>query len=113
MDDLEAKLGSILSNPELMQQIMSVAQSFGQPQSHASPEPQAPTPPGPLGDLNPAMLSQLAGLATKTGVDQDQKRLLNALVPYLPGPRIQKLEKAMRAAKLARFASEALNQGKL
>ena len=117
MDDLEAKLGNVLNNPELMQQIMSMAQSLGQSQNASPPEPQPLSPPksasGLLGDLNPAMLSQLVGLASQTGVDQNQQRLLNALNPYLPGQRIQKLEKAMRAAKLARFASEALNQRKL
>ena len=29
MDDLEQKLNSVLSNPQLMQQIMSMAQSMG------------------------------------------------------------------------------------
>ena len=112
MDDLESKLNQVMNNPELMQQIMSMAQSLGQTQNSPAPEPQqAPSNPGLFGDLNPAMLAQLAGLASKAGVDQDQKQLLHALRPYLPGQRLQKLEKAMRAAKLARFASQALNQG--
>lgn len=112
MDDLESKLNQVMNNPELMQQIMSMAQSLGQSQnSPVSETQQAPSNPGLFGDLNPAMLAQLAGLASKAGVDQDQKQLLHALRPYLPGQRLQKLEKAMRAAKLARFASQALNQG--
>ena len=112
MDDLESKLNQVMNNPELMQQIMSMAQALGQIQNSPAPEPQQSTPnPGLFGDLNPAMLTQLAGLASKAGVDQDQKQLLHALRPYLPGQRLQKLEKAMRAAKLARFASQALNQG--
>ena len=112
MDDLESKLNQVMNNPELMQQIMSMAQSLGQVQNSPAPESQQAAPiPGLLGDLNPAMLAQLAGLASKAGVDQNQKQLLHALRPYLPGQRLQKLEKAMRAAKLARFASQALNQG--
>lgn len=112
MDDLESKLNQVMNNPELMQQIMSMAQSLGQSQNSPVSETQQAAPiPGLLGDLNPAMLAQLAGLASKAGVDQDQKQLLHALRPYLPGQRLQKLEKAMRAAKLARFASQALNQG--
>ena len=112
MDDLESKLNQVMNNPELMQQIMSMAQSLGQTQKSPAPEPQqAPSNPGLFGDLNPAMLAELAGLTSKAGVDQDQKPLLHALRPYLPGQRLQKLEKAMRAAKLARFASQALNQG--
>ena len=113
MDDLESRLGSMLSNPELMQQVMSLAQSLGQgtPGSESNPAFH-PASGNPFGDLNPAMLAQIAGIAAKTSVDQNQRRLLSALSPYLPGNRIQKLEKAMRAAKLARFASDALNQGK-
>ena len=69
MDDLESKLGSMLSNPELMQQVMSLAQSLGQSQGSppSEPHPQAPLPASgnPLGDLNPAMLTQIAGIASK------------------------------------------------
>ena len=40
MDELEDKIGAVLGNPQLMQQIMSMAQALGQ----SSPEP----PPPPL-----------------------------------------------------------------
>ena len=38
MSELEEKLGTILSNPQLMQQISAMAQALGQ----APPEPPAP-----------------------------------------------------------------------
>ena len=38
MDDMESKLGAILSNPVMMQQIMALAQNFGQ----SAPAPEAP-----------------------------------------------------------------------
>ena len=33
MDEMEQKLGAVLKNPELMQKIMSMAQSLGNPPS--------------------------------------------------------------------------------
>lgn len=106
MSELEEKLGAVLSNPQLMQQIMNMAQSLGQasPPPQPQPQPAAPAPPmqmPPLGDIDPAMLGKIMNLAGKSGIDGQQKMLLNALQPYLSGQRIQKLEKAMRAAKLA------------
>ena len=104
MSELDEKLGAVLSNPQLMQQIMNMAQSLGQASPPPQPQPAAPAPPmqmPPLGDIDPAMLGKIMNLAGKSGIDGQQKMLLNALQPYLSGQRIQKLEKAMRAAKLA------------
>lgn len=99
MDDLESKLSSIMSNPELMQQIMSMAQSFGQqeqpPVSEASAMPQ----------LDLQTIQKLSGLAGQASIDKKQHDLLRALTPFLNGHRIQKLENAMRAAKMAKLAS--------
>ncbi len=99
MEDMESKLGAILSNPQMMQQIMSIAQNF---QSDPEPAP-AQTDSGPEIDLG--MVQKLTSLIGKTGIDSHQKTLLHALGPYLNNGRIQKLEKAMRAAKLASMAS--------
>ena len=103
MAEMDDKLGAILNNPAIMQQIMSMAQSLGQ----SNPPPQAESPSG----LNPAMLQNIMQLTTQTGIDSNQDALLTALNPYLPQPRLQKLEKAMRAAKLAKIASSFLGQG--
>lgn len=111
MDAMEDKIGSILSNPQMMQQIMSMAQALNQSESavpaEAKPEPAASP------DFDPAILQKIVGLAGKIGVDQNQKALLSALRPYLTATRIQKLEKAMRAAKLASAASAAFSGGAL
>ena len=103
MAEMDDKLGTILNNPAIMQQIMSMAQSLGQ----QSPSPQSESVSGP----DPAMLQNIMELSTQTGIDSNQQNLLTALNPYLPQPRLQKLEKAMRAAKLARVASTFLGQG--
>jgi len=108
MSELEEKLGTVLNNPQMMQQIMSMAQSLGQSSAQQTVPP-AQEPP----QLDVAALQKLAGLAGQSGIDQQQKALLQALNPYLSRSRVTKLEKAMRAAKLARMASGFLNQGGL
>ena len=111
MEGFEEKLGSVLNNPQLMQQIMTMAQSMSQSQEPAKQE-QLPES-SSLPDINPAALQQIMHIAGQTGIDRNQKALLSALKPYLTHQRLGKLEKAMRAAKLANAASSALNSGAL
>ena len=111
MDQMEDKIGAILNNPQLMGQIMSMAQSLGQnPPTGQNPPRQDPAP---LPDFDPAVLQKLSGLASQGTVDSNQKALLTALNPYLSRRKVEKLEKAMRAAKMARMASGFLGQGGL
>ncbi len=112
MEDMESKLGAILGNPDMMAQIMSMAQQLG---GGGAPPPPAPPPPSapsilPEG-LDIGMLTKLAGMANSASVDGNQRALLMALRPYLAGERIGKLEKAMRAAKLASLATTLLGSG--
>lgn len=112
MSELEEKLGSVLSNPQLMQQIMTLAQSLG-----GAPQPEPPkvqeTPAQQLPNLDPKLLQSLAGIAGNGGMDQNQQALLHALSPYLSQERVSKLERAMRAARMAGAASAFLNAGGL
>ena len=104
MYEMEQKLGAVLGNPELMQKIMAMAQSLGQPAQPPQEPPQAP-------EMDFAMLQRLSGLARQSGIDSQQRTLLTALKPYLSNERVSKLEKAMRAAKLAKLASSVLGSG--
>lgn len=115
MDEMEEKLGSILNNPQMMQQIMSMAQALSQNAPPAQKQEPAPTQENPpaLQSVDPAMLQKIAGLAGQSGIDRNQQALLKALGPYLSRDRIQKLEKAMQAAKMASMASTFLSQGGL
>lgn len=112
MDAMEEKLGSILSNPQMMQQIMSMAQALGQSQSPPAQEPPKQET-SAVPDFDPAMLQKLAGFTRQNGISGEEQALLKALGPYLSRDRVSKLEKAMRAAKMARFASSFLNSGGL
>ena len=72
MEGMEEKLGAILENPQLMQQIMQLAQSVNIPkpsQNREPPKKEEPPPKISLPDtdigagLDPAMLVKLAGIA--------------------------------------------------
>ncbi len=103
MDDLESKLGAILSNPGLMQQIMALAQNFGQGAPAPEPPPQEPVP-----NVDFTAIQKLAGLTAGSRLSKNQQNLLLALRPYLSHRRIDRLEKAMQAAKLAGLATSLL-----
>lgn len=116
MSEMEEKLGAILNNPQMMQQIMAMAQAMGggQNQSPRQEELRQPEPvAGTTADFDPRMIQSIATLAQQNNVDQHQQALLKALSPYLSRDRISKLERAMRAARMANAASLFLNAGGL
>lgn len=109
MSELDEKLNSILSNPQMMQQIMSLAQTLNQSQQQE--EQHQPVMQGTQSasqGMNPALLSRLSNLMQRGSIDKNQQSLLKALGPYLSRAKIQKLERAMYAAKMAGIASEML-----
>ena len=112
MSEMEEKMGAILNDPQMMQKIMAMAQSL---QNQSAPEPppakDLPTSDMPVPDM--AMLSQLTSIAGKSRIDNNQQSLLHALRPYLSNERISKLERAMRAAKMASAASVLLGNNGL
>ena len=106
MEGMEDKLGAILGNPQMMQQIMSMAQALG---ASAPPPPEKPKPQTP--NLDPAMIQNVMRIIQGSGIDANQRALLKALDPYLTHDRLSRLERAMRAAKLANLASGFLGGG--
>ena len=106
MDDMESKMGAILGNPEMMQKIMSMAQSLGATQTGQQTNQESkPEPPEQVPNIDTRFMEKLAGFAGQSRIDKNQQGLLIALRPYLNRDRISKLEKAMRAAKMASMAS--------
>lgn len=105
MSELEDKISQVLSDPNLMQQIMAMASAMG---AQSPPEPaQSPAEESSLPSIDLGMLQRLAA---GTGVDANQKALLKALGPYISRDRTAKLEKAMRAAKIASMATALLGR---
>ncbi len=112
MAEFEDKLNSILSNPALMGQIMSMAGSLGQSQEPPPPPPKPePRPQNGGFPFDPGAMQNMMQLLQSTQIDRKEQNLINALQCYLPPDRLEKLTKAMQAAKIARFASTALAQG--
>ena len=110
MGEFEDKLASVMNDPAMMQKIMSLAQSLG----GESPEPQPQPPPkqesAPFPEIDLGMLQKLSGFARQSGIDPNQQALLSALRPYLKGNRISRLERAMKAAKMAGLATSLIGR---
>lgn len=114
MDGIEEKLNAIMGNPEMMSQLMNMAQSLGASQPSENHEEKSEPTMGFSGlpqGIDLQMLQKVAGLAAQSNIDKNQQLLLKALSPYLQDGRIQKLEKAMRAAKIAGLATTVLGNG--
>lgn len=122
MSEMDEKLQQVLSNPQVMQQIMSMAQSLNSQlpkqenpgmtekesiQPKADPKPSKPQQ---KTEMDVSFFQRLSNIATQSGIDREQMALLKALSPYLSKDRVGRLEKAMRAAKLANLASTLLGQ---
>jgi hypothetical protein len=112
MSELEEKLSALMSNPQLMQQIASMAQAMGGTAQEQSPPPRE-TPSGEFPVPDPRLLQFITQAAGESRIDTNQKALLQALSPYLSSHRVEKLERAMKAARLADTASAFLNSGGL
>lgn len=113
MDDMEEKLGNILNNPQMMQQIMSMAQAMGGQKKDESPPPPRQEMPSPRQDssfpnIDINTIQKISNLAQNSNIDKRERALLQALGAYLSKDRVSKLEKAMRAAKIAKIASSAI-----
>ena len=102
MDDMESKLGAIMNDPDMMQKIMSMAQTLNGAQPKQEPAP------NPFPDIDISLLQKLSGFAGRSNIDANQRNLLQALGPYLNSHRLSRLEKAMRAAKMAAMATTLL-----
>lgn len=107
-EGFEDKLNQILSDPDSMAKIMSLAQSLGGPSaaSVGPPEPPPKAPPPPPDDAFVKGILRLMQQAQHT--DKRQEALLCALKPYLAPERQAKIDEALRIAKLSQLAGFAL-----
>lgn len=109
MAEFEEKLNSILSNPELMGQIMSMAGAMNQQQPPPPPTPSQPA----FGSMpiDPGAMAGMMQMLKATQLEPKQRQLIQALRGFVPEDRLVRLEKAMQASLIAKFASNAMNQG--
>ena len=126
MSDFEEKLNAILSDPNAMAQVMQLAQSLnldGPPagaeaseQREEGPSPGEGNPLPGIGDLlgqiDPQMIQRFLPLLgeLKVGEEQDRRlQLLNALRPFLKPERQEKVERAVKAARLIHLGKKFLS----
>lgn len=115
MDDLSQKLGDILSDPSMMEQIKSLGSMLGlgsdSTQQPVPPPPAAPAPvlqtaPNPLGGLSPDMIGMImkfAPLLSSMNQENDSTRLLNSLRPFLSENRQGRIDSSIRLLSLMRM----------
>jgi hypothetical protein len=129
MSDFEDKLNQVLSSPDTMEQIMSLARSLGVGNSQATPssvpesQPTPPSTPSTMpnllsllgggsdedGGMDPKIAAILLRVASAWNEPDDQKvALLNALRPFLKQERQEKIQRAMQIAKISRVIRVAL-----
>ena len=102
MADLEQQLQSMLSDPELMSRLFSMAGALG----GSAPAQNPPQQPSQTSlPFDPGAMQHMMALLQQIRLEPRQQQLLSALAGYLPPNRLRKLEKAMQSAKIARFAA--------
>ncbi len=105
MDNLESKLEAMMADPNIMAQVQAMAQNLGMQGTSQSPQSAMP-------QLPPEVMQALSGLMNGGGADPNEQHLLSALSPYLSQQHLSKLERAMRAAKMADVASQFMKTGR-
>lgn len=105
MAELEDMINSVLNDPEQMSMISGLAKSLmgggeeaAKPQSSAMP-------------FDPGTLSRLQGLfGSAETASSKQEAMLKAMQPYLSEKRRNKMDKALKLARLARLAGFAMGE---
>jgi hypothetical protein len=130
VSQFDEKLNQILSDPNTMNQIMSIASSLSGGESGASSPPAeavsplpatqatTPAPAGPdlsalsalLGGsgLDAATLGKLGSLTAQLQGEDEKTALLNALRPFLRPERAERVDRVIQLTRLSRVVKAAL-----
>lgn len=102
MDDLSQKIGEILSDPSMMEQIKSLGSMLGMDhQKPPSPPVQQSIQPqtNPLMNISPDMMNMVmkfAPIFSSMNEENDSTRLLSALRPFLSEKRRARIDGSIR-----------------
>ena len=115
MDNMIDMLGSVLGDPESLQQIKELADLLkSETDSGAESEQPARAPSeDSSGGFDPAMLMGLMGAVSAAGSDDKNRALILALKPYLSSERQAKADKAVKLLKMYAVFSELKKSGML
>ena len=106
MGDFEDKLNSLLNDPKQMEQITAMAKSLmgGGEMPSERPKTEKHKDAGVFENFDPAALGRLSAVMGGVGRRDEKRALLEAMKPYLSPQRREKLEKAMKLAKMIGMA---------
>ena len=115
MSEFEDKLNTILSSPETMQQLASIARTLSGETPEPGPEAkeEAPTGGNPLDGLlsgiDPGVIGRLLPLLSRYQEGSTEKiALLQAMKPFLRQERQEKLERAIQITRLSKLIRSSL-----
>lgn len=113
MDELQQRIESVLNDPQQMKELLALARSLGaelpEEFQESAAQPETERPQEPMKGLGTLMSQPLGALLQSAGkLEQKQEALLNALRPFLKPNRREKLDRAIRAARLSQLAGRAL-----
>lgn len=100
MDDLNAKLSGILSDPQAMREIAALASQLGIGDSGTPPQ-SAHAPPQQSPEMS--AVSALMPMLGSLRAEDETTRLLDAIRPFLSEERRQKLDKAKKLIRMMRL----------
>jgi hypothetical protein len=128
VSEFEEKLNAILSDPNALSQVASLAQSLNLGGSTQEPKEPPPAPEKPketpsgnssqalsglgelLGDESVGRLLPLLGELTSQSGNDDRLALLTALRPFLKPERQEKLDRAVKTARLVHVGKKLLTE---
>lgn len=110
MNNWDAKLGQLLSNPDAMSQVMNLAQSLsaqmGSEDNAPPPPPQSSNASDLLGGIDPELIARLLPVLKQMNRPQstETSAFLYALRPFLKESRRDKVDRAVQLARVIHLA---------
>ncbi len=113
MENMEEKLNALLGDPDAMKAIMGLAQQLSQ--EHAPPRSESRTDASrdaAKPDIDPSLLARFLPLLQKiTAGGSSSTQLLYALRPYLRPQKQEKIDRAVKIARVIHIAHQFLAEG--
>lgn len=107
MDGWEEKLSSFLSDPAAMAQLRQLAGALGG--GGAGGETAEAAPPSPAAGMPEGQFAELMGSVLRAyGAPSEASKLVSALKPLLRQERAERLDRALRIARLVHAGKDAL-----
>lgn len=116
MGELDERLSSILSSPEDMKKIMELAKSLSAARSDSAAPPSGggegdAGASSPFGDIDPGIIKLINRVMGEFSSSKNDKALiLGSIKPYLRADRQEKIDKAVKIARMARIAKTAISE---